>query len=218
MIALENISKIYDDKLILKDISLKIDANECVLLDGVSGSGKTTLLSIIAGVLSPSSGRVLYNGENIISYSDYFISDYRKNIISYIPQHFYFFEHLTLAENISLVLHAKELPYKEIEKKVIQVLKRYKIYSLKDQMISSLSGGQRQRAVIARAMASDALVYLFDEPTAHLDQQNKEIIYSLLEELKSNSKTIILASHEKELKSLKIIDKIYKLDKGLLVE
>jgi putative ABC transport system ATP-binding protein len=217
MIELKKVSKKYKNEYILKDISLEIKKSQLVVVDGVSGSGKTTLLSIIAGVLAPSSGEVLYNKDNIASYSDYFLSKYRKEVVSYISQHFYFFENLTLGENIALALYLKNLDIKQIEKKVDFVLDKYQLLEYKKQLISNLSGGQRQRAVIARAVVNESEIYLFDEPTAHLDKTNKSIIIETIKELKQKNKTIIIASHDEELKSFEVVDKVFKLDKGVLV-
>jgi len=218
MIKLKKVYKKYNDIVILEDINIDIKQNEFILLDGVSGSGKSTILSIIAGILKPTSGEVLYMGENIVSYSDYFLSDYRQNIVSFIPQNFYFFENLTLKENISIPLHVKDINYKEIEKKVTYLLDKYQLLKYQNIKISALSGGQRQRAVIVRALVNDAKIILCDEPTSNLDKKNKDIFLEILLKLKEEGKTLVVASHDSSFYNLDFIDKDIKIDDGKIVE
>jgi putative ABC transport system ATP-binding protein len=222
MIKVENLNKSFNERngktfQALKNINLEVKEGEFILLKGVSGSGKSTLLHILASQLKPTSGRVDVAGENIVSYSDYHASLYRRDIASYITQSFHLFNELTVKQNLlpALVIK-KDLNAAAINAAQQEAMKLANIAHKAGQKVSNLSGGEKQRAVIARAIVSDAKIILCDEPTANLDKENSLLFIEILKKLKAKGKTIIIATHDPLFDSLDIIDKHYNIKEGSL--
>jgi len=159
MIVIKSLYKEYpqaDGQIaILKDINLKIDKAQCVILKGVSGSGKTTLLSLIAGLEKPTSGTLLIDNEPIHKLPDRFASKLRAKKIGVIFQHFNLVEHLTVAENVMVPLIPHGFSIKEVEKRVETALKLANIEHKAKTEASRLSGGEKQRTAIARALVGE---------------------------------------------------------------
>jgi len=200
----------------LSYLSLSIQKGTFVLIQGSSGSGKTTLLSIIGTILKPESGAIEVDGENIISYSDYHASYFREKRLGFITQEFHLFDLLTVQENIFAALVHSGLDTKEIEDKIANVTELSNIKHKLHTKVKQLSGGEKQRVIIARALVNDADILLCDEPTANLDKENTLLFIKVLEKLKEQNKTIILASHDPIFDDLVIVDKKYLLKDGKL--
>lgn len=200
MIQIENLYRTFhhggNEVLVLKEINLNIQQGECVVLKGVSGSGKTTLLSLIAGLDKPSAGKVLIEGDPISKLPDLFASELRAKKIGMIFQHFNLFEHLSVAENVTIPLIPSGLKMKEIHKKVDEALKVANISHKQEVLASRLSGGEKQRTAIARALVADPNIILCDEPTANLDRDNSLLFIDILAELHRMGKTIVIATHD----------------------
>ncbi len=124
MIKLQNIYKSFSKTRVLQDINLEIKEGEVVVLSGVSGSGKSTLLSIIGAIMKPSSGLVEVNGENIVSLSDFYLSEYRNASLGFITQSFYLFEMLSVRENVIAPLLLNKLNQKEILEKTDKAMQK----------------------------------------------------------------------------------------------
>jgi putative ABC transport system ATP-binding protein len=221
MIKVENLNKSFNERngktfQALKNINLEVKEGEFILLKGVSGSGKSTLLHILASQLKPTSGRVEVAGENIVSYSDYHASLYRRDTASYITQSFHLFNELTVKQNLLPPLVIKRLNAAAINAAQQEAMQLANIAHKAGQKVSNLSGGEKQRAVIARAIVSDAKIILCDEPTANLDKENSLLFIEILKKLKAKGKTIIIATHDPLFDSLDIIDKHYNIKEGSL--
>jgi len=221
MIKLKNINKIFKDKnqksfQALKNLSLKIQKNECVLLHGSSGSGKTTLLHIIASLMKPSDGLVEVKNQNIVSFSDYHASIYRHKTIAYITQSFYLFDALSVEQNLLPSLVVDSLSSGEIEQKIAQALSLANIAHKAQQKVSTLSGGEKQRCIIARAIVNDPEIILCDEPTANLDKENSLHFIEVMKKLKKRGKTIVIATHDPIFHNLACVDKIFYMKEGSL--
>ena len=219
MIEIKNLTKAYresqdEEFYALKDITLNIKKGTITVLQGSSGSGKSTLLSIIAAVTKPTSGEVRVNEENISSYSDFFASRYREKEIGFITQEFHLFETLTVEENISIALLLSKLTPKEIAKRVQKVAEGLSISHKLKSHVLNLSGGEKQRCIIARAIINNPQIILCDEPTANLDKENSLKFIEILSQLKSQEKTIIIATHDPLFENLKIVDKYYTIEDG----
>jgi putative ABC transport system ATP-binding protein len=219
MIKIKNMNKSFTQKngetfYALKDISLTIKKGEFCLLKGVSGSGKSTLLHILASQLKPTSGLVEVAGENIVSYSDYHASLYRRDITAYITQSFHLFNELTVGDNLLAPLVIKNLNAVDINTAQQEAMKLANILHKAEQKVSNLSGGEKQRVVIARAIVSDAQIILCDEPTANLDKENSLLFIEILKTLKAKGKSIIIATHDPLFDTLNIIDKSYNIKEG----
>jgi putative ABC transport system ATP-binding protein len=221
MIKVHNLNKSFKEKNdetfeALKNINMEVKEGQFVLLKGVSGSGKSTLLHILASQLKPTSGRVEVMGENIVSYSDYHASLYRRDTTSYITQSFHLFNALTVSENLLPALVIKNLNAVQIKTAQQKAMQLANIAHKAEHKVSNLSGGEKQRAVIARAIVSDAKIIFCDEPTANLDKENSLLFIEILKKLKAKGKTIIIATHDPLFDTLNIIDKSYNIKEGSL--
>ena len=217
MIELKNISKSFQESQILDNINLQIEDGEFLLLEGVSGSGKTTLLHLIASFMKPSSGEIIVDGENIATFSDYHAAEYRSEKIGYVTQLFYLFENLSVDENLYSALLVKNYRASEANERIEKVLQEVNLLEKKEQKAKTLSGGEKQRVVIARALINDAQILIFDEPTANLDSANAQQFLALITQLKSEKRTIIVATHDPIFREVACVDRIIKMKDGKLV-
>lgn len=223
MIELKGINKIFNEKSSnsfhsLKDINLKINPSELVILKGVSGSGKSTLLSLIASFIKPTSGSLRVLEEQVAKLPDIHASKFRLNHIGFVFQSFNLFEQLSVSQNILTSLIPLGISLKEADEKIDEVLHKINIAHKKDQLVKNLSGGEKQRVAIARALVNDPEIILCDEPTAALDHDNSLLFLEILEELKALDKTIVIATHDTVFESLQIPCRVIKIDDGKLID
>ena len=164
IIQFKNIVKSFEDgQVVLKGVSLDIYENEFVTLLGPSGCGKTTLLRILGGFLQPSEGKVLFDGEDIVSVPPY------KREINTVFQKYALFPHMDVYDNIAFGLTLKKEPKDVIEQKVMRMLRLVSLEDYAHRNVTELSGGQQQRIAIARALVNEPSVLLLDEPLGALD-------------------------------------------------
>ena len=213
MIEMKNISKKVGNKIILDDISMKIDEGSFVVFIGPSGCGKTTTLKLMNKLIEPTSGEIYIDGKPISKEDPIKL---RRNI-GYVIQSIGLFPHLTIRENIELIPKLKkDQTDEEIEEKTLELMKMVGLNpnEFLDKYPSELSGGQQQRIGLVRAIATDAKIILMDEPFSALDPitrtQLQEWLYSLQEELK---KTIVFVTHDMD-EALKLADKICIMKDG----
>ncbi|WP_345741181.1 ABC transporter ATP-binding protein [Nitrosophilus kaiyonis] len=219
MIAIKNVTKIYNyqtnkEVVALKDINLNIKRSEFVILMGPSGSGKSTLLSIIAALTKPTFGTVFVKDENISKLPDRYAALFRREHIGFIFQKFNLIEDLNVFDNVILPMIPSNIDSKELEKKAIKVMKDFSIYHKKDTIIRKLSGGEQQRCAIARAMINSPEIILADEPTANLDAKLTKDFINMMEKLKDEGKTVVIATHDPRFEKLSFIDKIIQISEG----
>jgi len=167
-IKLDRISKTFNKKKALNNVSMEIEEGSFVCLLGPTGSGKTTLLKIIAGVETPSSGAVYLDSANVTMLPP------NKRSVSMVFENFALYPNMSVFKNIASPLVAKRLPKKDIEKKVLEVATFLKIDRLLKRRISQLSGGEMQRVAIGRALCKEAKIVLFDEIFVNLDYKLRE--------------------------------------------
>ena len=190
MIKLSNISKSYDNKLVLDNISLQINQGDFIAIVGKSGSGKTTLLNILGGLI-PFMGEYYFENESIGILKDK--SRFRRDNIGYIFQRFYLDNSYSIYENVEVpLIIKKEKDYKE---KILNILDYVGLSDI-NKSVGKLSGGEAQRVAIARALVTNPKVILADEPTGSLDEYNKKNIMELFKKLNNDGKTIILVTHD----------------------
>ena len=194
----------YDNKRnVLKSVSAELDAGKMYAILGPSGCGKTTLLSLLGGLDTPVSGRILYQGKDIVMTG---LAEHRRSHVAFIFQSYNLIDYLTPMENIALASKLPPLP-------ILERLGLTKEESKRN--VLKLSGGQQQRVAIARALASDASVILADEPTGNLDEDTAVEIANILKECAHQmNKCVIIVTHSNEL--AKQADVIMKLRKGEL--
>jgi putative ABC transport system ATP-binding protein len=222
MITLENVSKIYElnknhNVTALEQINLHIKEGELVVLKGVSGSGKSTILSLIAALTKPTEGEVVVNEKRISKLPDSFASDYRQQDIGFIFQKYNLIPTLSVKENILLPLVPTNPEESEAQAKLDRVLEQFQIAHKKDEMVRNLSGGEQQRVAIARAHINNPKIIIADEPTANLDEKLSLDFIEILKQLKSEGKTIVIATHDPLFFDLEIVDRIVEVKAGKIL-
>ncbi|MEE0434478.1 MAG: ATP-binding cassette domain-containing protein [Peptococcaceae bacterium] len=189
---LENVSYMYKEssKAILTRFDWQIKAQERWALIGPSGCGKTTLLYLLAGLKSPSTGRVLYHEQ---------VAQAPMEKVSFIQQHYGLFRWKTVRQNLALPLQLKKVPKKEQEARIRRELKRLGLEGLEEHFPSALSGGQCQRVAIGRALIDEPEVLLMDEPFSALDALTREGLQEEVLRLSLESGvTMVLVTHSIE--------------------
>jgi putative ABC transport system ATP-binding protein len=182
----------------LRGVDLAVEPGDFVAVMGPSGCGKSSLLHILGGLLKPTSGRVIVDGEDLASVSDAQRTDIRRRKIGFIFQRFNLFPTLTAEGNLKLAehIHGNGRGNEELRKEVLQLLR------LENKMRHKpleLSGGEQQRVAIARAVINRPAIILADEPTGNLDSENSEIVLKMLQQLNRELKqTIVMITHNPE--------------------
>jgi len=219
LIEIDHVEKVYRrDQItvpVLNDINLKVPKGEFVALMGPSGSGKTTLLNLIAGIDSPTRGRIVIGGRDIATMSQTELAAWRSSNVGFIFQLYNLLPVLNAFENVELPLLLTKLSRSERRQHVETALK---IVNLGDRMTHyprQLSGGQEQRVAIARAIVSDPTILVADEPTGDLDAKSGAEILELLRRLNEEfGKTIVMVTHDP--KAADRAHRMVHLDKGVL--
>jgi cell division transport system ATP-binding protein len=192
----ENITIAYGERSVLRNISLTIEPGEFVFLIGASGSGKTSFIRSLLGSISPKSGTIKDDRNNIINdFSSGQMLTHRRNM-GVIFQDFKLLPRKTVKENVAFAMEVCGYNKKEMEKRVPEVLSQVWLLQKKDKFVETLSGGEVQRTCIARALIHAPQIIIGDEPTGNLDRKNAEEIMHLLEKLNKDGKTIIMATHD----------------------
>ena len=202
ILSFSNLKYSYNDKQgVLKGISGQLELGKIYAILGPSGCGKTTLLSLLGGLDSPTSGQILFDGQDIAKKG---LSYHRKNNISFIFQAYNLIDYLSPAENVALTSNLPPLPLLERLGLTKEEAKR---------SVLKLSGGQQQRVAIARALASEAPVILADEPTGNLDEDTAQDIIDILKESAHQmNKCVVVVTHSNEL--AKQADEVFRLKRG----
>ena len=199
----------------LADLDLDVEQGEFLALMGPSGSGKTTLLNLVAGIDSPTSGRLRIDGQELATMSRSHLAAWRSNYIGYIFQLYNLVPTLTAYENVELPLLLHNLTRKNRHRKVALALELVGIADRHDHFPRQLSGGQEQRVAIARAIVTDPEILVADEPTGDLDAHNAKSVMALLTRLNEElGKTLIMVTHDPH--CAEYAGKILHLDKGRL--
>ena len=215
IIKLSKISKKFlggnKEITVLKNINLKINKGELVSLTGPSGSGKSTLLHIIALLDKPTTGEVFFKKKNFSKSNDQDKDMVRKKGISIIYQQNNLLTDFTALENVKIPLLNNGYDWKEATKRAITILNSVNLSKRLNHFPSELSGGEQQRVAIARAVITEPDLILADEPTGSLDRKTANEIFTLFSKLKSKNRTILYATHNRELSNradykLNIID------------
>jgi len=211
-IEIENISKQFGSFTALKDVNLSIPSGELVALLGPSGSGKTTLLRIIAGLETPDSGRILFNGQDTTH------SHVRERQVGFVFQHYALFKHMTVFDNVAFGLNVRPKstrPSKgDIRDKVNELLRLVQLEGMAKRYPAQLSGGQRQRIALARALAVEPQVLLLDEPFGALDAQVRAELRRWLRKLHDEIHvTSVFVTHDQE-EALEVADRIVVMNRG----
>ena len=219
LIRIDHVEKIYRrDQIevpVLLGVNLEIPEGEYVALMGPSGSGKTTLLNLIAGIDSPTRGRIVIGGRDIATLGQTELARWRSTTIGFIFQLYNLLPVLTAFENVELPLLLTHLKKAERRKHVETALSIVSLADRMDHYPRQLSGGQEQRVAIARAIVSDPKILVADEPTGDLDAKSGDEILDLLRRLNEEfGKTIVMVTHDP--KAASRAHRMIHLDKGVL--
>lgn len=189
-------SKVYG----ARNINLRISEGDFTALVGPSGSGKTTILNLIAGLIIPSTGKLLHGGKEITTFSLEERTQHRLDYMGFIFQDYQLLPILTAAENVEFPLQLKGMAAEEINERVKWALKQVGLENLGNRFPKQLSGGQQQRVSIARAIAGRPQLILADEPTANLDSKTAQEIIELFQKLNTEFKlTFVFSTHDQRL-------------------
>jgi len=199
----------------LKDVNLKIGKGEFTVIRGPSGSGKTTLLNIIGGIDKPTSGKIIVFGHNLDVKDEDFLASFRCHKVGFVFQSYNLVSTLTVAENIAFPMEWARKPENHIKERVEELLGIVGLQHRAEHFPFQLSGGEQQRVAFARALANDPPLLLVDEPTGNLDAKTSLKIVQILQKLKDDGKTIIVATHDERIIQL-AVQKLY-LEDGKLV-
>ncbi|MFX1452215.1 MAG: ABC transporter ATP-binding protein [Promethearchaeota archaeon] len=204
--------KIQSQKIMaLKEINLEVNEGEFLAISGPSGSGKTTLLNMIAGLDKPDSGEITVLGKKYSTLNEERMTLYRALNIGIVFQSYNLISTFTAKENIELPLFLLEFEEVRIKRRAQKMLNLVDLIDRGEHLPSQLSNGEQRRIAFARALVNDPPIILADEPTANLDKDNAEKIISLLNNSKSNEKTVIVVTHNQRI--IKMADKtIYLFD------
>jgi putative ABC transport system ATP-binding protein len=179
-------------------ISFGIGAGEFVAIMGESGSGKSTLLSMVGGLNSPTSGRLLVDGVDIYALNSDERADFRKTSIGFVFQNFHLLPYLTLAENAMLPLAIVNMNKKEKLSAAVDALARVGLQGKATRLPNQISGGEQERVAIARAIVNRPPIILADEPTGNLDTRTGSEIMKLLSALNHEGITVIMVTHSND--------------------
>ncbi len=207
-IKLDRISKTFNKKKALDNVSMEIEEGSFVCLLGPTGSGKTTLLKILAGVETPSSGAVYFGGQDVTGLPP------NKRTVSMVFENFALYPNMSVFQNIASPLVARKLPKKDIEKKVTETATFLKIDRLLRRRISQLSGGEMQRVAIARALCKEAKLVLFDEIFVNLDYKLRESMRIEFKELMDRVKLTSIFSTPDPEDAFMLADKVAIIHDG----
>ncbi|TXJ41382.1 ABC transporter ATP-binding protein [Brachyspira aalborgi] len=216
MIKVENITKRFKNRTVLKSISFQIEKGEFVSIIGPSGCGKTTLLKMINRLIKPTSGKIYINGQNIYDKDPITL---RRNM-GYVIQQNGLFPHMTIKDNIEIIPKLEKKKSEEIYKRTIELMNMVDLNpdEYLNRYPSELSGGEQQRIGVARAFANDTDIVLMDEPFSALDPITRADLQNELLNLQSKlNKTIVFVTHDMD-EALKLSNKICLMKDGEIIQ
>ena len=200
MIELHDVTKVYTRRgsqvRALESRSLAIAEGSYAAVIGPSGSGKTTLLSVLGGMLSPSTGRVLLDGVSVYDLPMAERARVRRQKIGFVFQTFNLIPYLSAVENVQVPLCLAGLPAVQQHSIAVSLLERVGLSHRMDHKPRELSIGQQQRVALARTLANNPAIVLADEPTGNLDAESRERVLGFLDELHRDGRTIVMVTHD----------------------
>ena len=217
MIEVKNLEKSFGDLHILKGITTTIEKGEKVVIIGPSGSGKSTFLRCMNRLEQPTSGQILFEGQDLTRMPDKQLYAVREKM-GMVFQHFHLFPHLTIRKNITLApVKLGLMNQQQANETAERLLKKVGLSDKAEQYPNQLSGGQKQRIAIARALAMNPDVMLFDEPTSALDPEMVGEVLELMRELASEGMTMVVVTHEMGF-AREVASRVMFMDGGKIME
>ena len=188
-LTIDQISKKYKDKTAVSQVSLKLTPGVWGLL-GANGAGKTTLMRMVAGILKPTEGKVLYDGISIQALGEKY-----RDIFGYLPQEFGFYPEFTVQDYLEYMAVLKGLTKKEGKRRIEELLEKMTLLDVRKKKIVKLSGGMKRRVGIAQALLNEPEVLVLDEPTSGLDPGERVRFRNLLSEFASHDRIVLISTH-----------------------
>ena len=209
-----DISKKYEDKLVVDNVTIKVDTKQVIGLLGPNGAGKTTTFYMLVGLIRCNTGMILLNDEEITNLPMHKRSDLG---ISYLPQEASIFRNLTVKENIMAILETrKSINTNELKKKFDSLVDTLQISNILDNSGASLSGGERRRVEIARSLATNPKFLLLDEPFAGIDPISVIEIQKIIKTLVDSDIGVLITDHNVR-ETLKVCNEAYILSEGKVI-
>ena len=206
MISVNNISKTFNNKMVLDNISLDVKEGEIISIVGPSGAGKTTLLNIISTLDKPDkniNSKVYINGIDVLSLNDIKLSKFRNTQIGFIFQFHELLPEFSAIENVLIPAIIKGVNKRKSRAKALELLDSLGLADVVDQFPSQLSGGEQQRVAVARALINDPKIIFADEPSGNLDTKSSKLLHELFFKLREKHKiTFVIVTHNKELSNM----------------
>ena len=217
MIKVEHLKKSFGKKEVLKDISANVEKGKVISIIGPSGSGKSTFLRCLNVLETPTSGKIIFDGQDLTHISEKELNILREKM-GMVFQSFNLFPNMNVIENVKLApMKVKGVSEEEAEKRALELLDKVGLKDRAKQYPSSLSGGQQQRVAIARALAMDPEVMLFDEPTSALDPEMVGEVLKTMQDLADSGMTMVIVTHEMGF-AREVSDEVWFMADGCLQE
>ena len=222
MIHLQDIRKVFNagqpnEFVAIEGVHLSIDSHVVTVLKGPSGSGKTTLLSLLGCMTRPTSGRITLQEREITSLPERFLTEIRRETFGMIFQQFNLIKGLTALENVMLPAYPKGEKHAVLKRRAMDLLALLNLAGKALARVEWLSGGEAQRTAIARALINNPAIVIADEPTAHLDSVLSLEFMEIMRQLKTDGKTILIASHDPIVYDSDVIDRMVEIRDGKIV-
>jgi putative ABC transport system ATP-binding protein len=194
-VVLEGVRRVRGSVVAVDEVSMRVEAGECVALTGPSGSGKSTLLGVIGGLSRPDAGTVLVDGKAPEAHGG--MAGYHRDVVGFVFQLHHLLPMLTAQGNIEVPLVAAGRGRGERRDRALELLEEVGMSDRTDHLPAQLSGGERQRVAVARALANEPRLLLADEPTGSLDSDNSARVLELLDEARARrGTTMIIVTHD----------------------
>lgn len=200
----------------LKNLDLEVEKSEFVSIYGPSGAGKTTLLNLIGGLDKPTSGKVVVFGHDLGTYDENFLATFRCAYVGFVFQSYNLISTLTAIENVAFAVELAGWSRERIGERSENLLKLVGLEHRPNHFPAQLSGGEQQRVSFARALANDPPLLLADEPTGNLDVETGLEIVRILEKMKGEGKTVIVATHDERI--LELANRTLRLYDGRIMD
>ncbi len=216
MISVSNLCKSFEGLDVLKGINVEIDKGDVICVIGPSGSGKSTFLRCLNLLEQPTSGSIVFEGDELTD-SKIDINKHRQKM-GMVFQQFNLFPHMTVMDNLTCAtMMLKKVPKEQAEKKALELLARVGLADRANAWPNQLSGGQKQRVAIVRALCMEPDVMLFDEPTSALDPEMVGEVLDVMKELAESGMTMVVVTHEMGF-AREVSNRVLFLDNGVIAE
>ncbi len=217
IIEVKNLQKKFKDNVVLKNITEHVDKGQVICVVGPSGAGKSTFLRCLNALEQPSSGQVLFEGQNLVGLNDKKLDQIRQRL-GMVFQGFNLFPNMTVLKNIMIApIKVKGTSEEAAKQTAMKLLDQVGLANKADQYPDQLSGGQKQRVAIARALAMNPEVMLFDEPTSALDPEMVEEVLKVMRDLAESGMTMVVVTHEMGF-AKEVADQIWFMADGYIQE